>query len=482
ISVSAETDLCDAEVTVPAPVIDNFCVESFTVSYQIDGGASVSVTPPAAVGTVTTLLPLTERFEVGPHTVTWTIVDASGNVYTCDINITVTDDQLPTITCPPNVEDEITDGGCDMISDAIAEPEFYDNCPDSTLSYQLTFEDGTTSAIITGSASGYNFPVGKTQVRYIVTDASGNQAECSFQVWIKNIADPQFTVTCPDNTASNISVSAETDLCDAEVTVPAPVIDNFCVENFTVSYQIDGGASVSVTPPAAVGTVTTLLPLTERFEVGPHTVTWTIVDASGNVYTCDINITVTDDQLPTITCPPNVEDEITDGGCDMISDEIAEPEFYDNCPDSTLSYQLTFEDGTTSAIIDGSASGYNFPVGKTQVRYIVTDASGNQAECSFQVWIKNIADPQFTVTCPDNTASNISVSAETDLCDAEVTVPAPVIDNFCVESFTVSYQIDGGASVSVTPPAAVGTVTTLLPLTERFEVGPHTVTWTIVDA
>ncbi|MCK3685487.1 PKD-like domain-containing protein, partial [Maribellus sp. YY47] len=266
-------------------------------------------------------------------TVTFTVTDDCGNTNETTASFTVRDDVPPTIACPvssnaePDLFEETVSGdGCEWQPTNVPNPVIDDVCGLDRLVYTL-------SGATTGSspATGFNYVsdadlnVGITTVTYTVYDIAGNSAECSIRIWIKNTVDPRFEVTCPDPTASTISVSAETDLCDAEVTVPAPVIDNLCVESFSVSYQIDGGTSVAVTPPAAVGTVVTLNALTERFEVGTHTVTWTIVDASGNVYTCNINITVTDDQLPTITCPPDVEDEITDGGCDLISDEIGEP-------------------------------------------------------------------------------------------------------------------------------------------------------------
>ncbi|MCK3685486.1 HYR domain-containing protein, partial [Maribellus sp. YY47] len=229
--------------------------------------------------------------------------------------------------------------------------------------------------------------------------ASENKAECSFQVWIKNTVDPRFEVTCPDPTASTISVSAETDLCDAEVTVPAPVIDNLCVESFSVSYQIDGGTSVAVTPPAAVGTVVTLNALTERFEVGTHTVTWTIVDASGNVYTCVIDIEVID-LPPFVDCP---DDYVFQADFDVPYKEnitVADPTYGDNCPNPVLEWTLVEPDGTTYT---SANTGINilpnprrYYVGVTTITYKITDSSGLTDDCSFTVTVKG--PPK--ITCP----------------------------------------------------------------------------------
>ncbi len=51
-------------------------------------------------------------FPVGTTTVTWTATDAAGNTASCTQTVTVTDDELPVITCGIGVTVSITLGVC----------------------------------------------------------------------------------------------------------------------------------------------------------------------------------------------------------------------------------------------------------------------------------------------------------------------------------------------------------------------------------
>jgi len=42
------------------------------------------------------------QYPKGVTTVTWTVVDTSGNLRTCSQTVTVNDIELPTLTCPAN--------------------------------------------------------------------------------------------------------------------------------------------------------------------------------------------------------------------------------------------------------------------------------------------------------------------------------------------------------------------------------------------
>jgi len=55
---------------------------------------------------------------------------------------------MPTITCPPDVYAIAEPPECEVPDIALGEPEYYDNCPDSVLSWEAT---GAT----TGSGMGY---------------------------------------------------------------------------------------------------------------------------------------------------------------------------------------------------------------------------------------------------------------------------------------------------------------------------------------
>lgn|GEM_PF-1558431 len=435
---------CETFVTVPAPGISNPCNESFTITntspYKTSDANASGIYP------------------VGTTSFTWTIIDASGTPTVCPQSVTVTDNMLPLLTCPPDAIDLIIDNGCDMIPATIGLPFTTDNCdggdPQNTLTLTWQMFGATVgNSPITGynTVNGQIFNIGKTRVLYTLTDAAGNWDTCSFQVWVKNLDEPQFKADCP---ISPVTIDAGPD-CDTFVTVPSPAITNPCNETFTIT-----NTSPHKTSDAnASGT----------YPVGTTSFTWTIIDASGNITTCAQSVIVTDNTPPSLSCPPNAEDEIVNGGCDMVPATIGLPITSDNCdgddPENTLT--LTWQMfGATIGI--SPISGYNtvngqlFYIGKTRVLYTLTDAAGNWDTCSFQVWVKSLDDPQFEVTCPP---VSLTVSANLNSCDAFVTVPSPTIINPCAEEYKISNDSPYG-----------------IPADGIYPVGTTLITWEIIDA
>ena len=434
VSVSADAGICGANLTVPVPVINNPCGEAYMVSNDW----------PSATDSMN----VDGYYPVGTTVINWTITDASGNVTTCEQTVTVTDTQKPTITCPGDVEDQITDGGCSLVSSEVGDPTFTDNCSVDSLIYILagaTTGSGTSQKF--NYASGVAFNVGVTTVTYVAFDAAGLTDTCSHTVWIKNLNAPQFSATCP----SDVSVSADAGICGANLTVPVPVINNPCGEAYMVSNDW----------PSATDSMN----VDGYYPVGTTVINWTITDASGNVTTCEQTVTVTDTQKPTITCPGDVEDQITDGGCSLVSSEVGDPTFTDNCSVDSLIYILagaTTGSGTSQKF--NYASGVAFNVGVTTVTYVAFDAAGLTDTCSHTVWIKNLNAPQFSATCP----SDVSVSADAGICGANLTVPVPVINNPCGEAYMVSNDW----------PSATDSMN----VDGYYPVGTTVINWTITDA
>ena len=438
VAANAAAGICEAPVTVPGPTINNPCNEVYTITND----SPYKTSDTNASGT----------YPVGTTTFTWTITDASGNVFTCTQNVVVTDTQAPTLTCPANVEDLITNGGCDLVSSNIGDPVYNDNCGIESLTWEMT---GAT--VNTSPATGINnvktesFNVGVTTVTYTITDVNALTNTCSFTVWIKNLNAPQFSVNC--STATDVTANAADGICEAPVTVPGPTINNPCNEVYTITND----SPYKTSDTNASGT----------YPVGTTTFTWTITDASGNVFTCTQNVVVTDTQAPTLTCPANVEDLITNGGCDLVSSNIGDPVYNDNCGIESLTWEMTGATVNTSP-----ATGINnvktesFNVGVTTVTYTITDVNALTNTCSFTVWIKNLNAPQFSVNC--STATDVTANAADGICEAPVTVPGPTINNPCNEVYTITN--DSPYKTSDTNASG------------SYPVGTTVVTWTITDA
>ena len=114
--------------------------------------------------------------------VTWTADDGNGQVVTCTQNVTIEDNEDPTITCPADITVSADAGVCEATGVALGSPTTSDNCPGETAS-----NDAPAS-----------FPVGSTTVTWTVTDAAGNTAICTQTVTVTDDEAP--VAVCQDIT------------------------------------------------------------------------------------------------------------------------------------------------------------------------------------------------------------------------------------------------------------------------------------------
>jgi len=131
---------------------------------------------------------------------------------------------------------------------------------------------------------------------------------------------------------------------------------------------------------------------------GENVVTVSVTDLSGNAGECTMTVTVVDQILPTITCPDPITVNNDEDECFATIVDLGPYTAADNCPDHTVSNDAP----------------ETFPVGETTVTWIVTDASGNEAECTQLVTVVDNQIPM--ITCPDN----VIVSVDIDACTAGV--------------------------------------------------------------
>ena len=351
---------------------------------------------------------------VGPFTYTWsngaTTEDISGitaGTYTvtvtdgngCQSRFTIVvaneiDNQAPTISCNAPIVVSNNAGQCGAVVNYVVSST--DNCP------------GQVVTQTAGLASGAIFPTGTTTNTFLVTDASGNTANCSFTVTVNDTENPTITCNVP------IIVSNDAGQCGAIVNYVVSSTDN-C-----------SGQVVTQTAGLASGSL---------FPVGTTTNTFVVTDASGNTATCSFTVRVNDTEKPTISCNAPVAVNNDPGQCGAV-----------------VNYSVTSTDNCSGQLITqtaGLASGSLFPVGTTTNTFVVTDASGNTATCSFTVSVTDIQKPVISV-------SNILS---------------------CYEAGNFGCSINLGATVSDNCPGA--TLTSDAPAC--FPIGTTTVTWTAMD-
>jgi hypothetical protein len=311
-------------------------------------------------------------YGLGNTTVTLTITDNSGEFDTCTTVITVIDDTDPTLSCPGPIAVNNTPGTCGAVVNY--DVTGADNCP------------GATTVQTSGLGSGSTFPVGTTTETYTVTDAAGNTASCS------------ITVTVTDAEAPSIS-------CPADITVNNDAGECGAVVDYIVTDGSDNcpGANTAQTAGLTSGST---------FPVGTTVNTFMVTDAAGNTASCSFSVTVVDAENPAITCPADIAVDNDAGVCGATV-TYATPVGTDNCP------------GATTSQTAGLGSGSTFPVGTTTNTFVVTDATGNTASCSFTVTVTDAEDPE--ITCPDDVTLDCPTSDEDT--DIAATGSATATDN-----------------------------------------------------
>ncbi|MCB9251617.1 MAG: HYR domain-containing protein [Flavobacteriales bacterium] len=367
-------------------------------------------------------------FTKGTVTVTWTATDSSGNTATCSFDVTVKDDEDPTISCVSNQTRSMDPGKCDytVVGTEFNPTSYGDNCPNPTI--KNNYNNSNTLA-------GAVFTKGTSTVTWTVTDASGNTSTCSFDVTVNDDEDP--TISCVGNQSKNMDPGKCTYTVNGTEFDPTSFDDN--CPNATIKNNFNNTASLA-------GAV---------FDKGLTTVTWTVTDASNNTATCSFNVTVIDNQNPTITCQSDQTRSTDNGKCTyaVSGTEFDPVSFTDNCPGSTTSNNFNNSATLNNAI---------FPKGTTTVIWTVTDAANNIATCSFDVTINDNEDPKISCVTDQTRSTDAgkcsykTVGTEFDPVSYSDNCPGVTITNDYNNSNTLNNEI--------------------------FPKGTTTVTWTATDA
>jgi gliding motility-associated-like protein len=357
VTVDNDPGICTTVVNGLAPTTTDNC--SVVLQTWNMTGATNGSSPAVGINDISGTI-----FSSGITTITYHIEDISGNFAECSFTVTVNDTEDPSIICPGNVTaNSSDDGNGDCSTTAVlGSPITSDNCAINSVIAQV--------GGITINPATYVFPVGVTTVTWIVDDAAGNTASCDQDVTVVDDENP--TITCPSDVTANSSDDATGD-CASIAVLGTPTTGDNCGVN-TVIAQVGG---------------LTIDPATYQFPVGVTIVTWIVDDAEGNIASCNQNVTIVDDEDPTITCPSDVS-IIQDGACTAIVNAIT-PTIGDNCGVVLQTWTMTGATVNSSAAVGiNDASGEIFEIGVTTVTYRIEDAAGNFTECSFDVDVYDV--------------------------------------------------------------------------------------------
>ena len=294
----------------------------------------------------------------------------------------------PSITCPASQSGNTDAGTCTSSSIALGTAMATDNCQVGSVTHDAP------------SA----FSAGTTTVTWTATDLKNNTATCVQTVVVQDVELP--VLACPANATVNTDAGA----CTKTMAVAASASDNCGIAD-----------NINDAPAA--------------FPVGTTTVLFTATDTHGNTATCVQTVTVSDAELPTITCPANIA-QANDAGSCSASIAVAPATASDNC-------------GIASNINDAPAT---FPIGNTTVTHTATDVHGNAATCTQTVTVNDTELP--VITCP----ADLTVTAPAGICVADPNLGAATATDNC----------SGVSATNNAPPA--------------FPIGIATVSWVATDA
>jgi hypothetical protein len=349
--VNGNSSSCNATVTVQDNVAPTAICQNVTVQLNASGTASVTAaqvnngsTDNCAIQSVSVSPNTFTCANVGANTVTLTVTDVNGNVSSCNATVTVQDNVAPTAICQ-NVTVQLNAAGTASVTAAQVNNGSTDNC-----------------AIQSMNVSPNTFScanVGANTVTLTVMDVNGNSSSCNATVTVQDNVAP--TAVC-----QNVTVQLN---ASGTASVTAAQVNNGSTDNCAIQ-------SISVSPNSFSCT-----------NLGANTVTLTVTDVNGNVSTCNATVTVQDNIVPLISCPGNISLNSTPGVCGAVA-TYAAPTASDNC-----SFTVTQTNGL--------ASGSVFPVGTTTNTFLITDAGGNTASCSFNVTVTDNVAPVVT-NCPSS--------------------------------------------------------------------------------
>ena len=240
----------------------------------------------------------------------WTVTDTSGNAASCETLVIITDDQNPSIDSGCEDVSGTTDDGQNygtigQSSLALPQPVFTDNSGE-TLTYTKQMGtanvDDSSQFLYALSQAEPNGAHGQshdgsgmliTTVTWTATDSTGLSASCTLSVTIADDEQPVLT------SCAALDVQATTDVGAPFATIAAgdlSLVYPSATDNSGEDIPIV--ASVLDIPVAAS---------TEFPYVGPSgtvatTLTFSATDLSGQVSTCDVSVTVHDDEDPQALC------------------------------------------------------------------------------------------------------------------------------------------------------------------------------------
>jgi hypothetical protein len=355
-----------------------------------------------------------DYYPLGLTEVCWTATDISGNTDICCMNIIVFDNMAPVISCP------------DTLYAQCEEPFPYELWTEYLLAggnaVDETAIDTTTFDWVADSTDLNTCPE-TIYRRYKIGDTNGNFDTCTQIIIINDTVAP--SAFCMDVTIYIDETGA--------YNMNPEELDNGSTDNCS------GQLTFSGIPPTFFG-------CNDALSIVPIPITLIVTDECGNTSTCLSSVTVRDTIKPTLSCPSSFIVDVNPGLCYATNINLGVPTRSDNC----LGLGLPISRLNNNPITNTT----QFHVGKNDVVWTVTDASGNFATCIQTITVRDHILP--TIDCPLD--FTVSYGSTCNYMIPNIIPLATVIEN-C--SYNVTQQPVAGTIVTSATTFILLTVTDL---------------------
>lgn len=388
-------------------------------------------------------LPSGGHFPVGTTTNSFLATDAFGNTATCSFDVTVTDNQPPTVIFPGgNIIVHNDQGQCTAVVNYPA-PAVDDNI--------CSFADSIAGYTVLGDFGGHRYylstnSVSWQQAKTAAAAINGNLVSVTSQGEMNFLAafNKRFWIGLTDEATEGTYVWVSGEAYSYTNWNPGEP-NNSGNEDYIEMFGTDGkwnDLSASSINPYVVevtcGLTATLLsgPASgSTFPLGATTVTWTATDAQGNTGQNSFTVTVSDNEAPVFTaCSPNVLVNIPAGQC-TTNVNLVTPTVTDCSP-----VTITSDHPSTS-----------FNEGVTVITWSATDTAGNVSTCTSTVTVHEPGVPVIT-SCP----LPVTVNNDPGTCGAIVNYAMPTVTDDCSNTVpgTATFSYTGAVQKFVVPAGA----------------------------
>jgi len=363
-------------------------------------------------------LPSGSAFPIGVNTVTYQATDLSGNTSLCSFTVTVMDNVPPVVFCPGNQSLSQGAGCAAVLPDYRSLATASDNCTPAG------------SIVVTQTPAPGTSVTADQVITITATDASGATGFCTFNVTLVDSEPP--SIACP----GDLVVDSQAGICGAVVNYSLPTISDNChscapmtLPGYTYLGVFGGHTYFRSTTSSSWAAANT-----SATNSGGHLLT--ISSAAENNFFLGLGqhwMGFTDQLVEGVWVWVNNEPVVyTNWDEDEPNNLGGNQDFglinwttsnqWDDQGTSNLPHILEFDCAASAVppvVVSGLAPGNVFPTGTTLVTFSATDASGNSAQCSFNVTVTDTQAP--VISCPPN----VTVNAATGQCSANVSVSSP---------------------------------------------------------